>query len=462
MKEQEGREKLSSRIGFIFLSAGCAIGLGNVWRFPFVAGKYGGAIFVMIYLIFLVILGSPIMIMEFSIGRASKQNIGLALKTLEPEGTKWHIYGHIAIIGNYVLMMFYTTITGWLLSYIFKNANGTFNGLNATGVANIFSTMTNDTFTMLVWMIIAVSIGMLIVVTGLENGVEKITKYMMMSLLTLMIILAVHSMTLDGAKEGLKFYLKPNFQQMQEIGIGEIIFAAMGQAFFTLSIGIGSMAIFGSYIDKKYALTGESFRIIGLDTFVAVVSGLIIFPACFSFGVQPNSGPGLIFVSLPNVFNQMAGGRIWGTLFFLFMSFAALSTVVTVFENIISYWIDVWKWSRRKACLVNFFLIVLLSIPCILGFSIWSDFQPLGPNTNVLDIEDFIVSTTLLPLGSLIFLAFCCIKRYGWGFKNFVNEADTGSGVKFPKKFKFYITYIIPVVILVIFIQGYIKVFGNL
>ncbi len=458
---EKARESLKSRLGFILLSAGCAIGLGNVWRFPYITGKYGGGAFVLIYLLFLVILGAPIMVMEFSIGRASKQNIGGALKTLQPKGTKWHYYGHIAIVGNYLLMMFYTTITGWLLSYTFKTTKGSFASLNSDQVGAAFGSMLADPISQIIWMIIAVLIGLTVVGIGLEKGVEKITKFMMTSLIALMVILAINSMTLDGASTGLKFYLAPNFKAMAENGLGEAVFAAMGQAFFTLSLGIGSMTIFGSYIDRKYTLTGESLRVIGLDTFVAIVSGLIIFPACFAFEIDPSAGPGLIFITLPNIFNQMPGGRIWGTLFFVFMSFAALSTLVAVFENIISYWIDVWKVDRKKATVINMVAIIVLSIPCILGFNLWAGFEPLGPGTGILDLEDFFVSTTLLPLGSLIFLLFCVNNKYGWGFKNFINEADKGSGAKFPQWARIYVTYILPAIVLFIFIQGYVAIFSK-
>ncbi len=456
---EKERESLKSRLGFILLSAGCAIGLGNVWRFPYITGKYGGGAFVLIYLLFLVILGAPIMVMEFAIGRASKQNIGGALKTLEPKGTKWHYYGHIAIIGNYILMMFYTTITGWLLSYMFHSAQGTFSPLNTEKIGQFFNSMLTNPTSQFIWMAVAVIISLSIVGIGLEKGVEKITKIMMSALIALMVILAINSITLEGASKGLKFYLAPNFSHMIENGLSEAIFAAMGQAFFTLSIGIGSMTIFGSYIDKKHTLTGESLRVIGLDTFVAIVSGLIIFPACFAFGIDPSAGPGLLFVTLPNIFNQMPVGRLWGSLFFVFMSFAALSTLVAVFENIISYWIDVWKIDRKKATIVNAFAIIILSIPCILGFNLWSEFQPLGPGTGVLDLEDFFVSTTLLPLGSMIFLLFSCNKKYGWGFNNFIKEADQGTGVKFPKWARIYVSYILPVIVLYIFIQGYVTTF---
>lgn len=456
------RESLGSRLGFILLSAGCAIGLGNVWRFPYIVGKYGGGAFVLIYLIFLVILGAPIMVMEFAIGRASQQNIGLALKTLEPKNTKWHWYGHIAIIGNYVLMMFYTTVTGWLISYIFYTAKGDLSGLSPSQVGAHFGNILSNPVPMVAWMIIAITIGLLIVGRGLQNGVEKITKIMMSALIALLIILAINSVFLDGAEEGLKFYLKPDFSAMSKYGVDNIIFAAMAQAFFTLSLGIGAMAVFGSYIDKKHSLTGESLRIIGLDTFVAIVSGLIIFPASFAFNISPDAGPALIFVTLPNIFNQMNGGRLWGSLFFVFMGFAALSTLIAVFENIISYWIDVWHFSRKKACIINFFAIIILSLPCALGFNVLSNIQPLGAGSNILDLEDFIVSTTLLPLGSMIFLIFCCSERYGWGFKKFCNEADQGKGPKFPVWARLYVSYILPFIVLFIFIQGYITTFSNI
>jgi NSS family neurotransmitter:Na+ symporter len=458
---EKERESLGSRLGFILLSAGCAIGLGNVWRFPAITGKYGGGAFVLIYLLFLIILGTPIMVMEFSIGRASKQNIAGALKTLEPKGTKWHYYGHIAILGNYFLMMFYTTVSGWLFSYMFHTAKGSFSSLNTDQIGQYFNNMLANPLSQTFWMIIAVILSLVIVAGGLENSVEKITKIMMSALIGLMVILAINSLLLEGGSTGLKFYLAPNFSNMVKNGISETIFAAMGQAFFTLSIGIGSMAVFGSYIDKKHSLTGESLRIIGLDTFVAIVSGLIIFPACFAFDIDPGAGPGLLFVTLPNIFNKMVGGRFWGTLFFIFMSFAALSTLIAVFENIISYWIDVWKVERKKAAIINIFIVIILSMPCILGFNVLADFHPLGHGLNILDIEDFFVSTTLLPLGSMIFLIFCCNKRYGWGFNNFIKEADTGKGIKFPKWSRLYVKYILPIIVLIIFVQGYITTFSK-
>ncbi|MCH3917163.1 MAG: sodium-dependent transporter [Spirochaetia bacterium] len=454
------RETLGSRLGFILLSAGCAIGLGNVWRFPYIVGKYGGATFVVIYLAFLLLLGTPIMVMEFAIGRASKQNIGIALRTLEPKGTKWHLYGPIAIIGNYFLMMFYTTITGWLFAYVYHTAAGHLSNLSANQTGAYFTAITASPGPQIFWMSIAVILGFTIVSLGLQRGVEKITKLMMSALIVLMALLAINSCLLKGGAEGLRFYLRPTLAPLRNNGFGTVIFAAMGQAFFTLSLGIGSMEIFGSYIGKDHTLTGESLRVIALDTLVAIVSGLIIFPACSAFGINPGSGPSLLFVTLPNVFNQMNGGRFWGTLFFIFMSFAALSTLIAVFENIISYWIDVRKASRKKACFFNALALISLSLPCVFGFNIWSGFKPFGPGTNILDLEDFFVSTTLLPLGSLIFLLFCCSGKFGWGFNKFVTEADEGKGIKFPKGTRFYLTYFLPIIILVIFLQGYFTTFA--
>ncbi len=458
MKE---RETLASRLGFILLSAGCAIGLGNVWRFPYITGKYGGALFVLVYLFFLVALGLPIMVMEFSVGRASRQNVGRAFKTLEPAGTKWHAYGHIAIAGNYILMMFYATISGWLLYYCFASLTGKFGGLDAAGVGAFFGTLTASPGTQFVWMAIAVVLSFVVVGIGLEKGVEKITKVMMILLILLIVVLAVNSVLLPGSGEGIRFYLLPDFSKVTESGFGEVVFAAMGQAFFTLSLGIGSMEIFGSYIDKKYSLTGEAVRIILLDTFVAIMSGLIIFPACFAYDVNPGAGPELLFITMPNIFNNMAGSRIWSSLFFVFMSFAALSTLIAVFENIVSYWIDTHGWGRKKACLVNCIALIVLSLPCILGFNLWSGFQPLGAGTGVLDLEDFIVSSTLLPLGSLLFLAFCCTKK-GWGWENFLAEADTGNGLGFPRRLKLYIKWILPAIVLAIFIKGYYDIFSKM
>ncbi len=448
------RERFSSRIGFILISAGCAIGLGNVWRFPYITGMYGGAAFVLIYLFFLLILGLPIMVMEFSVGRGSRRSIARSFDVLEPDGSKWHLYSYFGMAGNYILMMFYTTIGGWMLAYFVKTLKGDFAGLEANAVTEAFVSFTGHPAELTAWMVLAVGICMFICSKGLQNGVEKITKVMMSCLLVVMVILAVRSVTLPGSEDGLSFYLKPDFKAMLDFGAGEVIYAAMGQAFFTLSLGIGSMAIFGSYIGRERSLTGEAISITVLDTFVAITAGLIIFPACFSFGVQPDSGPNLIFITLPNIFNAMPGGRIWGALFFVFMSFAALSTIIAVFENILSFSMDMWGWPRKKAVLFNFIVIILLSLPCILGFSSWSGFHPIGPKSNILDLEDFIVSNNLLPLGSLVYLLFCTT-RYGWGWDNFIKEADSGQGIKFPKAIRFYVSYILPFIVLFIFIQGY-------
>ncbi len=454
----KNREKLSSRLGFLLISAGCAVGLGNVWRFPYITGQYGGAAFVLLYLIFLVILGLPIMVMEFSVGRASQKSSAQSFDVLEPPKTKWHGIKYFAIAGNYLLMMFYTTVGGWMLNYCFKMLSGHFNGsLHTEEVSATFSNMLADPWQNIFWMLATIVIGFFICSRGLQNGVEKVSKYMMSCLFIVMLVLVVRAFTLPNAMEGLKFYLVPDFHKMIENGIGNAVFAAMGQAFFTLSLGIGSLAIFGSYIGKEHRLTQESLNVCILDTLVAFIAGLIIFPSCFSFGVAADSGPGLVFVTLPNVFNSMAGGSIWGFLFFLFMSFAALTTIIAVFENIVAYAMDS-GWTRKNAVLVNFVLIIVLSLPCALGFNILSDIQPLGVGTTIQDLEDFIVSNNLLPLGSLLYLMFCT-HRYGWGWKNFINEANTGKGKKFPAKLFHYCAYILPVIILVIFFQGYIEKF---
>ena len=451
------RETLSSRLGFILLSAGCAIGLGNVWRFPFITGRYGGATFVLIYLVFLAIFGLPIMVMEFAIGRASRQNIGLALKTLEPNGSKWHLYSPFAIAGNYLLMMYYTTITGWLLSYCWHYVSGDLSGLSPEEVSSYFGALLSQPVSQIIWMAITVLGGFAIVSFGLQKGVESITKKMMVGLLVLIVVLAIHSILLPGGEEGLAFYLKPSLRHIQEAGLFDVVFAAMSQAFFTLSLGIGAMTIFGSYIDRNHSLTGESLRVIILDTFVAFVSGLIIFPACSAYGVEMNAGPTLLFISMPNIFSKMAGGRFWGFLFFLFMSFAAMSTVIAVFENIASYWIDVRKTPRRKACAINAAAICLLSLPCLLGFNVLSGFQPFGAGTGVLDFEDFLVSSTLLPLGSLLFCLFCT-RKSGWGWNAFLKEADQGTGLKFPRWARIWVTWGIPILFILVFIKGYIDI----
>ena len=452
------REKFSSRLGFILISAGCAIGLGNVWRFPYITGKYGGAAFVLFYIFFLLILGMPIMVAELAVGRASQKSLARSFDELEPKGSKWHVYKWFGIAGNYLLMMFYTTIAGWMLYYMVKMATGKFNGLNAEEIGNAFGSMTQNPGVMTLFMVIVVVLCFGVCVMGLQKGVERITKVMMICLLFMMLILAVHSITLKGAGEGLKFYLLPDFSKVQENGVWNVLYAAMGQSFFTLSLGIGAIAIFGSYIGKERRLTGEAVSIMALDTFVALVAGLIIFPACFAYGVDPGEGPSLIFVTLPNVFNAMLLGQLWGTLFFVFMFFAAASTVIAVFENIISFAVDLTGCTRKKAVLVNLIAIIVLSMPCVLGFNLWSGFTPLGAGSNVLDLEDFIVSNNLLPLGSLVYLLFC-VTRYGWGWKKFQAEANEGKGIKFPGWLRVYCKYILPLIVLFIFVWGYLAKF---
>ena len=452
------REKFSSRLGFILISAGCAIGLGNVWRFPYITGKYGGAAFVLFYIFFLLILGMPIMVAELAVGRASQKSLAKSFDTLEPKGSKWHVYKWFGIAGNYLLMMFYTTIAGWMLYYMVKMAAGKFNGLNAEEIGTAFGAMTQNPGVMTLFMVIVVVLCFGVCAMGLQKGVERITKVMMICLLFMMLILAVNSVALKGAGEGLKFYLLPDFSKVQENGIWNVLYAAMGQSFFTLSLGIGALAIFGSYIGKERRLTGEAVSIMALDTFVALVAGLIIFPACFAYGVDPGEGPSLIFVTLPNVFNAMPMGQLWGTLFFVFMFFAAASTVIAVFENIISFAVDLTGCTRKKAVLVNMIAIIVLSMPCVLGFNLWSGFMPLGAGSNVLDLEDFIVSNNLLPLGSLVYLLFC-VTRYGWGWKKFQAEANEGIGIKFPGWLRVYCKYILPLIVLFIFVWGYLAKF---
>ena len=448
------REKFASRLGFILISAGCAIGLGNVWRFPYITGKYGGAAFVLVYLLFLLLFGLPIMVMEFAVGRASQRSAARSFHLLEPVGTKWHWYSLGAMAGNYLLMMFYTTVGGWMIAYFFKMLAGEFKGLDPQQVGGVFNGMLAQPGYQVFWMLVTVVLGFGVCSMGLQKGVERVTKVMMACLYIIMLILCVRSVTLPGASEGLKFYLLPDFGKMVESGLGEAIYAAMGQAFFTLSLGIGALAIFGSYIGRDRRLTGEAVDVAVLDTTVALLAGLIIFPACSAFDVNPGEGPGLVFVTLPNVFNQMAGGSIWGALFFLFMSFAALTTVIAVFENIISFAMDLWGWTRKKAVLVNGVLIALLSLPCALGFNVFSNFHPLGGTTTIQDLEDFLVSNNLLPLGSLVYLLFC-VSRYGWGWDNFVAEADAGEGMRFPRKLRFYFTWILPFLVLAVFVVGY-------
>ena len=448
------RENFKSKLGFILVSAGCAIGIGNVWRFPFVTGQNGGGIFVLLYLLFLVIMGIPVLTMELAIGRASKKSAVLAYKTLEKPKSKWHIHGWFCILGCYLLMMYYTPVSGWMLSYFFKFATGTFeSGMSSEDVSNVFSNLMSNPNEMIIWMAIMAIAGFFVCSKGIQNGIEKVSKVMMILLLALIIILAVNSLALTGAAEGIKFYLVPDMEKVKSIGIGHIITSAMSQAFFTLSLGIASMEIFGSYMTREKTLPSESIKICILDTFVAITAGLIIFPACFSYGVQPDQGPALIFVTLPNVFVNMAGGRIWGTLFFLFMTFACFSTVIAVFENLISFSIDMFNLSRTKAVIINAIIMLIGCLPCIFGFNILSGFSILGKG--VLDIEDFIVSNLLLPVGAFLYSLFCSTK-FGWGFDGYLNECNQGKGIKFPRFIKPYVKYILPVLVLIVFISGFI------
>lgn len=447
------RESFKSRLGFILISAGCAVGIGNVWKFPYVTGQNGGGIFVLFYLLFLIAVGVPVLTMEFAVGRASQKSVVGCYQDLEKKGSKWHLHGYVALFGNYVLMMFYTTVSGWMLSYFYRFLRNDFKGLGPEAVAEEFSGMLADPYGMAFWMAVIVIGGFLICSFGLQAGVEKISKPMMIGLLLLIVVLAFHSIALDGGMEGLKFYLVPDWGKVEKSGLVNVIIAAMNQAFFTLSLGIGAMEIFGSYMSREHTLLGESLRIAVLDTFVAIVSGLIIFPACFAYGVDPGAGPELIFITLPNVFSSMPGGNIWGSLFFLFMTFASFSTIIAVFENIIACCMDKWKISRRKASVINGILLLIASLPCVLGYNVWSSFQPRGAGSAVLDLEDFIVSNLLLPAGSLIFLLFC-VTRWGWGFDRYLEEANAGAGVKIPRFLKGYVTWVLPCVILIILILG--------
>ena len=446
------RESFKSRLGFLLVSAGCAIGIGNVWRFPYVVGENGGGIFVLFYLLFLVAMGLPVLTMELAVGRGSRKSAVLAYKELEKPKSKWHIHGWFAILGCYVLMMYYTTVSGWMVSYFYKFVTGEFKaGMDVDATGSVFSDLLADPKQMGFWMILTVIVGFIVCSRGLQNGLERISKIMMTALLVLIVVLAVHSITLSGAGEGLRFYLIPNLSTVEKVGIGNVISAAMNQAFFTLSLGVAAMEIFGSYMSKNHALAGEGVRICALDTFVAVMSGLIIFPACFSYGVEVTSGPKLIFVTLPNVFVNMAGGRIWGSLFFLFMTFASFSTVIAVFENIMSFAMDMFGWSRNKTAIINCIIILIASLPCVLGYNVWSDLHLIG-GRDVLDSEDFLVSNLLLPLGSLIYLLFC-VTKWGWGFDNYIEEVNTGSGLKMSRKLKPYFQFVLPVLILIILIQ---------
>ncbi len=451
------REKLGSRLGFILLSAGCAIGIGNVWKFPYMVGANGGGIFVLFYLFFLVAMGLPLMTMEFAIGRASRKSPVSSFKALEKPGQKWHLHGITCIIGNFLLMMFYTVVAGWMLHYCYIMVKGDFTGLDNSGINGVFDSMVGDPLTMAIWTAIVIVLGFAICSVGLKNGVERITKVLMIALLLLIVILAVNSCFLDGAGKGLSFYLVPKLETVKNVGIGTILVGAMNQAFFTLSIGIGSMAIFGSYIGKERALAGESIRIMALDTFVAVVSGFIIFPACMTYDVPVNSGPDLIFKALPQVFINMPGGRIWGSLFFLFLAFAAFTTVIAVFENIVSCVMELTGWKRIKSSVVNGILMLVLSMPCILGFNLLSSFKPFGAGndkiTNIMDLEDFLVSNIILPVGAIVYLLFCVSKK-GWGFENYINEVNTGSGMKLGRWIRVYVTYVLPIVIFALLIVG--------
>ncbi len=445
------REKLGSRLGFILLSAGCAIGIGNVWKFPYITGQNGGAIFVLVYIACLVLLGMPVMVMEFAMGRGSQKSPVKMYQELEPKGSKWHIHGYVAMAGNVILMMCYCTIAGWMVQYFVDTAAGRFTGLDAAAVGNMFSAMTQNTGAMALYTIATVALATIVCSFSLQGGLERVTKWMMLALLSIMVILAINSCLLDGAAEGLKFYLLPDFKRFTEAGIGNVIVAAMNQSFFSLSLGIGSMAIFGSYLKKDRSLMGETVNVICLDTFVALTAGLIIFPACSAFGVEAASGPPLIFITLPNIFNNMAGGRIWGSLFFIFMSFAALSTVFAVFENIVACLRDITGWERKKASIVTGLSLMVLCMPCVLGWTVWSHVKIL--NLSIMDFEDFVVSNLLLPIGSLMFALFC-VTRYGWGWKNFVAEANTGKGYKVANWMRLYMTYVVPVIIAFIFVYG--------
>ncbi|MBQ8151184.1 MAG: sodium-dependent transporter [Firmicutes bacterium] len=447
------REKLGSRLGFILLSAGCAIGIGNVWKFPYMVGQYGGGAFVLCYLFFLVVLGIPIMTMEFSCGRAAQKSPVKLFTTLERPGQKWHIHGYACMIGNYLLMMFYTTVAGWMVYYLYSAATGKYSGLNPDQVGDMFGELLANPVPMITCMVIVVVLGFLILSMGLQNGLERITKIVMLFLLILMVVLAVHSAVMPEGRSGLEFYLKPDFAKMMEVGVGQVVLGAMTQAFFTLSLGIGSMAIFGSYIGKERSLLGESVNVAILDTFVAVCSGLIIFPSCAAYGVDVDSGPSLLFITLPNVFNNLPGGRFWGALFFLFMVFAAFSTVLAVFENIVSCCMDLFGWGRQKACYINIAAMIVLSLPCAAGYNLMSGFQPLGEGSSALDLEDFLVSNIMLPLGSLVFLLFCTIRK-GWGWDNFVKEANTGKGIRIQRWMRGYLTYVLPLVVLLVFAIG--------
>lgn len=454
------RESFGSRIGFILVSAGCAVGLGNVWKFPYMCGAYGGAIFILIYLLFLVILCLPVLVCEFAVGRASRMSVAKSFDTLEPDGTRWHLMKYIGMIGCYLLMMFYTMVGGWMLYYCFRSLRGDFTGASSETIQQYFSDMLADPGTMIFWTVLICVIGFSVCAIGLQKGIERITKVMMTLLFIVMIALAVRSVTMPGSSEGIRFYLVPDIDKMLETGIGNVLFGALSQAFFTLSIGIGAMLIFGSYLDKSNRLAGEAISIGVLDTLVALTAGLIVIPSCFAYGIQPDAGPSLVFITLPNIFSQMTAGGIWSALFFLFLTFAALSTIIAVFENLVAINMDLLGWSRKKSTLVCAVLIIILSMPCVLGYNILSGVQPLGEGSTIMDLEDFLVSNNLLPLGSMGILLFCTRKN-GWGWDNFKKEADTGNGIKLPSFMRLLMSYIIPAAIMIIFLKGYYDKFSG-
>ncbi len=447
------RESFKSNLGFILVSAGCAIGIGNVWKFPYVTGANGGGIFVLFYLLFLAVMGIPILTMELAVGRASRQGAVGSFRALEKPGHKWHIHGWVCIVGCFLLMMYYTTVAGWMLGYFFKFATGGFAEItDSAAVGTVFSDMLADPWEMILWMGLIVVLGFLVCSFGVQKGLERISKVMMLGLLALIVVLAVNSLTLDGGLEGIKFYLLPDLDQAREVGWFNVITAAMNQAFFTLSIGIASMEIFGSYMTRERTIAGESVRICCLDTFVALMSGLIIFPACFSFGISPDAGPSLIFVTLPNVFINMPGGRIWGTLFFVFMSFASFSTVIAVFQSLMAACEENFGWGKKKAAILNCVAVFVASLPCIFGYNLLSDLRLIA-GKDILDTEDFIVSNLLLPIGAIVYLIFC-VTKYGWGFDNYLEECNTGKGLKMPRAFRHYFRFVLPVLILVILVSG--------
>lgn len=454
------REKFGSRLGFILVSAGCAIGIGNVWKFPYICGEYGGAAFILIYLAFLVLLGIPVLVCEFAIGRGSRKSVARSFEKLAPSGTRWHRLKYIGIFGCYLLMMFYTMVGGWMLYYCYRSLRGEFSRMSQEKIAEAFGVMLSDMPTMTFWTVLICVIGFGVCILGLNSGVERITKIMMAALLVVMLVLAVHSVFLEGAAEGIRFYLVPDFGKMAESGIGNVVFAALSQAFFTLSLGIGAMLIFGSYLDRNRSLTGEAVSITLLDTFVALTAGFIVIPACFAYGIEPGAGPSLVFITLPNIFAQMPGGFLWSALFFLFLTFAALSTIIAVFENIIAFDMDLFGWSRKKSVQVSAVLVILLSMPAVLGYNVLSMVQPLGGGSTIMDLEDFIVSNNLLPLGSLGFVLFCTRKN-GWGWEAFIEEANAGSGIRFPKGLKDYVSYGIPLIIVLIYVKGYFDTFQS-